>query len=176
VQAVSGSPLTIHGEGTQRRQFTYVEDIAHLIAQAAFLKQQEYHVFNLGGDDIYSVSELVSEVEAVSGRRLDVKRGSVGAGTHHVQVVHDRSRCIFGKDGFIKLRDGLTQTYNWATSADLDARSQLQSFHAEILEPGGGGLAAVIEHAGVVEVAKELSVDRDQLLRVAGNGDLSTVV
>lgn len=86
MQAASGTPLTIHGVGTQKRQFTYVGDVAELIAQAAFLKQREFHVINIGSDEINSVSELVTEVEAVSGHTLDVSRGGESTGTYHVQV------------------------------------------------------------------------------------------
>lgn len=86
MQAVSGTPLTIHGAGTQKRQFTYVGDVAQLIAQAAFLKQREYHVINIGTDEINSVSELVGQVESVSGHTLDVTRGGERTGTYHVQV------------------------------------------------------------------------------------------
>ena len=74
------------------------------------------------------------QVEAVSGKSLDVKRGSERAGAHHVQVVHDRARCIFGVECFTTLRKGLSETFSWAANEDLEKRSQLHSFQAEIME------------------------------------------
>lgn len=55
----------------------------------------------------------------------------------YVQVVHDRSRCIFGAERFTPLKQGLQATYTWASGTDLPARLQShQEFQAEILEPG----------------------------------------
>lgn len=101
LQSVSGSPLTIHGAGTQKRQFTYVGDVAQVIAQAAFLKQREFHVINIGSDEINSVSELVAEVEAVSGKALDVARSGDRTGAYHVQVclhLPGLSKLVLGQD------------------------------------------------------------------------------
>ena len=52
-------------------------------------------------------------------------------------MVHDRSRCVFGIDGFTALKQGLQDTYTWAAGPDLPAQLQsAQEFKAEILEPG----------------------------------------
>lgn len=50
------------------------------------MKHREYHVFNIGSDEINSVSELVSEVEVVSGHTLDISHSAEHPGIHHVQV------------------------------------------------------------------------------------------
>lgn len=54
-----------------------------------------------------------------------------------MQVVHDRSRCIFGTEKYTTLKEGLKETYAWAAGPDEPTR--IQSTHdlqAEILEPG----------------------------------------
>ena len=54
-----------------------------------------------------------------------------------VQVVHDRSRCIFGVDRFTPLKQGLQDTYTWAAGPDMpDKLQSAQEFKAEILEQG----------------------------------------
>ena len=59
------------------------------------------------------------------------------SGCRFVQVVHDRSRCIFGVDQFTSLKQGLQDTYTWAAGPDLPARLQsTPEFKAEILEQG----------------------------------------
>jgi UDP-glucose 4-epimerase len=55
-------------------------------------------VLNVGSDEINSVSELVSQVEELSGRSVDVSHGG-RAGTRHVQV-----RFQFFSDFFHKLK------------------------------------------------------------------------
>jgi hypothetical protein len=55
-----------------------------------------------------------------------------------MQVVHDRSRCIFAIDRFTPLKQGLQETYNWAAGLDqpVTVHSAHQEFQAEILEQG----------------------------------------
>ena len=86
VQTLSGAPVTIHGDGTQQRQFTYVADVAQLIVQAAFLPQLDFNVVNIGSDDISSVADVISAVEAASEKALDSVNTPVATDAHHVQA------------------------------------------------------------------------------------------
>lgn len=86
LQTLSGAPVTIHGDGTQQRQFTYVGDVAQLVAQAGFLPTLDFDVVNLGSDEVSSVADVVAAVEAASAKSLDVANTPVAADGHHVQV------------------------------------------------------------------------------------------
>ncbi len=66
-----GEPITIHGDGSQSRQFIYVKDLA--AGNAACLNTAaENQVFNLNGKEPISVLQIVSTLEAILGRKAIV--------------------------------------------------------------------------------------------------------
>lgn len=72
VQWVSeGRPVTIFGDGTQSRDFTYVDDVAR--GTIAALKPLGYAILNLGSDRPARVNDLLRLVEELVGRRAEVQ-------------------------------------------------------------------------------------------------------
>lgn len=57
-QKLAGIPLTVVGDGTQTRDFTYVTDIADAFISAAKSHWQN-EIFNVGSGGTYSINELV---------------------------------------------------------------------------------------------------------------------
>ena len=61
-QALANRPLTIHGDGTQRRCFCHVSDVVRAVAD---LMEQDRHygqVFNIGSDEEISIRDLAGVV------------------------------------------------------------------------------------------------------------------
>jgi nucleoside-diphosphate-sugar epimerase len=72
VQWISeGRPLTLYGDGSQARDFTYVDDIARGVLAA--LKPLGYAVINLGSDNPVKVLDIIRLVESLTGRKADVR-------------------------------------------------------------------------------------------------------
>ncbi|HJT78388.1 MAG TPA: NAD-dependent epimerase/dehydratase family protein [Gemmataceae bacterium] len=114
-QILQGRPLTVFGDGTQQRAFSYVGDIAPLIAEAPWVHAARNEVINVGADTPYSVNELAQEV----GRAL----GKPGHPVEHlparneVQVAysdHGKARRVFGDHPQTPLREGLRKMAAWA--------------------------------------------------------------
>ena len=63
-QKDAGEPLTIVGDGTQRRDFVYVEDVAkaNYLASIMPLKGHVGEVFNVGSGKNYSVQEIANAI------------------------------------------------------------------------------------------------------------------
>jgi nucleoside-diphosphate-sugar epimerase len=61
------TPITLWGDGTQRRDFTYVEDIAR--GTILSLKEVGYEVFNLGGDQPYQINEMLAILSRQLGKQ-----------------------------------------------------------------------------------------------------------
>jgi UDP-glucose 4-epimerase len=68
---VQGEPITIHGDGSQSRQFIYVKDLAQgnasCLAEAA-----ENQIFNLNGKQSISVIQIVKTLEEILGKKAIV--------------------------------------------------------------------------------------------------------
>jgi len=63
---MEGSPLEIFGDGSQQRDFTYIDDIARGTIKA--LKPLGYEIINLGGNKPYKLNESIKLIEKYIGR------------------------------------------------------------------------------------------------------------
>jgi len=61
-------PPIVYGDGTQTRDFTYVDDIVDAFLLAT--KQSGYDVFNAGTSKSYTMNELVSKLNAAMGKSI----------------------------------------------------------------------------------------------------------
>ncbi len=62
-----GRPLIVYGDGTQRRDFTYVDDVAH--GTLAALRPLGYEVINLGSDEPIVLNDAIRLLEEIIGCR-----------------------------------------------------------------------------------------------------------
>lgn len=80
--ALRGTPFTLFGDGSQLRDFTYVDDICRAIA--TLVDGREIPVgftpINLGGDGSTSMRELIQIVEEETGRSIDLRQESAQPG------------------------------------------------------------------------------------------------
>lgn len=68
---LEGRPLTLYGDGTQERDFTYVDDVVEAVERASRL--DGFHLLNVGNDQPRSVNDLIGIVEEATGRRAQVR-------------------------------------------------------------------------------------------------------
>jgi nucleoside-diphosphate-sugar epimerase len=69
-QIIEGVPIQLTGDGTQSRDFTYVDDIAHGTILAT--KPLGYQVINLGSDHPYTLNQMITLLEQHTGQRAKV--------------------------------------------------------------------------------------------------------
>ncbi len=62
-----GKPISIYGDGTMSRDFTYIDDIIDGTV-AAIEKCDGFHIYNLGESRPITVSELVAKIEKALGK------------------------------------------------------------------------------------------------------------
>jgi UDP-glucose 4-epimerase len=65
--AIEGKPIEIYGDGSQLRDFVYVDDAAEAFLRAGANDACNGEVFNVGGDVPISLSELAAELVRISG-------------------------------------------------------------------------------------------------------------
>jgi dTDP-glucose 4,6-dehydratase len=72
IQALSGEPLTIYGDGSQTRSFCYVSD---LIEGIVLLSRSSEHLpVNIGNPVEWTILECANEVLAVTGSKSEIER------------------------------------------------------------------------------------------------------
>lgn len=80
--ALTGTPFTLYGDGTQLRDFTYVDDICRAIERLVDGREipEGLTPLNIGGDGSTSMRQLIALVEEETGHRIDVRSGGAQAG------------------------------------------------------------------------------------------------
>ena len=68
-----GKPIPFFGDGSSRRDYTYVDDIVAGVA-AAITPPRPFAVYNLGGSATTSLAELVAHLERALGRKAELHR------------------------------------------------------------------------------------------------------
>jgi len=66
-QAIAGEPLTVFGDGTQSRSFTYVGDVVDALVVLASEPRAIGEVFNIGNRGEISIRDLAEQVKAMAG-------------------------------------------------------------------------------------------------------------
>jgi UDP-glucuronate 4-epimerase len=61
--------IPVFGDGSSRRDYTYIDDIVNGILGALHYDQSDYEIFNLGNDQTVTLSSLISEIEALLGKK-----------------------------------------------------------------------------------------------------------
>lgn len=121
-QVLRGEPCTISGNGTQTRAFSYVGDIAPLIARSVTTPGAGNRVINIGSEEIVTVAELAKLVQDALGRKTGVKHLEARKEAHAVYADHRRSTAIFGQTPKTSLRNGLLRMASWAGGLEIADR------------------------------------------------------
>jgi UDP-glucose 4-epimerase len=107
----AGLPVSIHGDGLQSRDFTYVDNVvdANLLAMSTAMEG----VFNVGCGGSHSLLDLVRHLELVLGKKACTVHTEPRAGdVRHSLAVVDKI-VAFGYRPRVGLRDGLAKTAEW---------------------------------------------------------------
>jgi len=71
-QALAGRPITVFGDGTQTRSFTYVGDVVGALARLAVEPRAVGRVFNIGNAHEITIRELAERVRTLAGSRSPI--------------------------------------------------------------------------------------------------------
>jgi UDP-glucose 4-epimerase len=79
-QACSGGSLVIFGDGSQTRDFVYVDDVVDALVLAATATKVNREVINIGSGQEVSINQLASRVGRVTGKRVSVLHNQAQSG------------------------------------------------------------------------------------------------
>ena len=119
-QALANEPLTVHGDGSQTRCFTYVDDTVEGTLKAGLDSRAEGKIFNVGNDRETTINDLAALIIEMTGSHSTITRVSYeeryGKGFEDTKRrVPDvrRAEEVLGFRAAVALRDGLERTLRW---------------------------------------------------------------
>jgi UDP-glucose 4-epimerase len=112
-QILQGAPMTIFGDGTQTRAFSYVDDVAPVMAEAIERPAAWNRVFNVGADAPCTLNELADRVASAMGVPMSVEHLPPRHEVRHAHATHDAVVEVFGERPQTPLDQGLRQMAEW---------------------------------------------------------------
>ncbi len=112
-QILQDQPMTIFGDGTQTRAFSYIDDVAPVMASAIDEPRAWNQVFNVGADQPWPLNELAARVAAAMGVAPRIVHLPARHEVHTAHSSHDRIRSVFGHRETTSLDDGLRAMAAW---------------------------------------------------------------
>ncbi|MBF9223811.1 NAD-dependent epimerase/dehydratase family protein [Hymenobacter ruricola] len=131
-QLMQGKPLTIFGDGLQKRAFSYVGDIAPHIANCVNVPEAYGEVINIGADQEYTVKELATTVMESMGLEGMVRHVEARNEVQIAWADHSKAHRLFGEGRATTLREGLDQMVDWAKRTGIKKSSKFENI--EVME------------------------------------------
>ncbi len=107
-----GDTVSITGDGSQMRGFTFVDDIADGVIKA--LKPVGYEIINLGGHETITINELLQHIETLVGKKANIQyiaRHPADVDANWADVT--KARRLLGWEPVVSLDAGVSQMVNW---------------------------------------------------------------
>ena len=109
-----GVPIDQFGDGTTRRDYTYIDDIIQGVTAASSYDGPLFDVFNLGESDTIELRELISQIEGALGRKARINKLPEQPGDVPITCADiSKARKLLGYDPKTPLRSGLPKFVEW---------------------------------------------------------------
>ena len=112
-QILQDKPMTIFGDGTQTRAFSYIDDVAPVMAAAVGSERAWNQVFNIGADQPTTLNDLAERVAAAMGVPSRVVHLEPRHEVPHAHSDHTRLAAVFGAGRATPLDEGLGRMAAW---------------------------------------------------------------
>ena len=113
-QIMSGEQLSVFGDGSQTRAFSYIREISGVITESAFREDLYGEVFNVGADTPYSVNDLAKTVCAVFDVEPNINHLPARNEVMHAYSDHSKVGQAFPDTPSFTLREGIEIMAKWA--------------------------------------------------------------
>ena len=125
-QIMNGEPLTIFGDGNQQRAFSYIGDVAPIIARCVFEPEVYNQVFNIGADvplTVNEVAKIVSQTFNVAPKLLHLpERREV----KYAFSDHSKLKKVFGDQAKVSFEEGVRRMILWAKKAGVQSSKKFE--------------------------------------------------
>ncbi|MCL4262321.1 MAG: NAD-dependent epimerase/dehydratase family protein [Anaerolineae bacterium] len=112
-QILQGKPMTIFGDGEQTRAFSYIGDMAPIMADSIQTPAAYNQIFNIGADQPYSINTLAEEVARAMGVAPNIQHVPARNEVVHAYSSHEKVQRIFEERALTTLAEGLARMAAW---------------------------------------------------------------
>jgi UDP-glucose 4-epimerase len=123
--------MTVFGDGSQTRAFSYIGDVAPVIAESIEVPDAYSQVFNIGADQPYSVNQLAQSVAQAMGVEPNIVNLPPRNEVIMAYSSHEKVRRVFGERKLHSLEDGLYRMAGWVKKHG--ARKSQEFEHIEVM-------------------------------------------
>jgi UDP-glucose 4-epimerase len=131
-QLMQGKPITIFGDGSQTRAFSYISDVAPYIANSTQINGCYNEIFNIGADNEFSVNELATIVMDAIGISGEIRYLPARNEVVHAFSDHSKANKMFNIHHYTELKDGIIKMAEWVKIAGV--RKTMKFENIEIFE------------------------------------------
>ncbi|WP_439561869.1 UDP-glucuronic acid decarboxylase family protein [Roseinatronobacter sp.] len=125
IQAISGNPISIYGDGSQTRSFCYVDDLLDALMLLMATPHEVSYPVNLGNDGEFTISDLANIVLAKTGSTANITYSPIPVDDPQQRRPDlTLARRVLNWEPKVTLNDGLDQTIPWFR-AQLKAGTRL---------------------------------------------------
>lgn len=112
-----GQPIPQYGDGSTRRDYTYIDDIVQGVAGALRYEGPAFDIFNLGENQTTTLSELIIEIEKALGKKAIIERHPEQQGDMPLTAADiTKARQFLGYNPQTKIREGIPKFVEWYLS------------------------------------------------------------
>jgi UDP-glucuronate 4-epimerase len=109
-----GKPIPVFGDGSTRRDYTYIDDIIQGVMAAIAYEETPYEIFNLGESQTTTLSDLIANIEACLGKKAIIDRMPLQPGDVSITYADiSKAKQLLGYNPQTKIKDGLPKFVEW---------------------------------------------------------------
>jgi UDP-glucuronate 4-epimerase len=109
-----GEPITVYGDGSTSRDYTYVDDIVQGVIAAMNYDRTSFEIINLGNNYTISLTELVRALEEMTGKKAMIEQYPEQPGDVPKTFADiSKAKQLLGYEPQTKLKEGLKKFYDW---------------------------------------------------------------
>lgn len=109
-----GKPIPMFGDGSTRRDYTYIDDIIQGVMAAIAYDQTPYEIFNLGESQTTELAVLIQLIEEALGKQAVIERQPMQPGDVSVTYADiSKAKRLLGYNPQTKIREGIPRFVDW---------------------------------------------------------------
>ena len=113
-QVMQGKLMTVFGDGSQTRAFSYIDDVAPHIANSVNVRGAYGEVINIGADEPYTINYLAEVVARAFGEKPRIQYLPARNEVVHAYSDHTKAKQLFGQHATVSLEEGVARMAEWA--------------------------------------------------------------